>query len=814
MIPIPTKRLSESFYLHPWLWLLSLLLTLIPSLYWAMQLPLQSDFKYLLPQNKPSVINLNRIVGKVGGVGSLVVAIECDDYRATEKFINAFVERLKSMPPGYVRYVDYNVSRTKEFFTKNKYLYIDLADLQSIHDRLAKKIRFEKLRQNPFYIALDEDRADFDLSDIEAKYNSKTSRYNYQDGYFFSDDLRLAAVTIKPFGSSTGTGFSKELIAQVQKVIDATNPASFYPSMKVSFAGKFKKTLEEYAQLKLDMLETLGLTLFLVGFVIYLYFLRFRSVWILTLPLTFGAAWTFALTKFQIGHLNSQTAFLGSIIVGNGVNSGIILFARYLEERRANQDIRHAIFTAVDTTWLGTFTAAMTTSAAFAALGLSEIKGFSEFGFIGGVGMMLCWFATYLALPPLLIITDRINSIVVGKKIVSKQWELFLRPVGSLVSTFPRLVTGLGLLLAVLSTVAFVQFVPNSLEYDFSKLRNRPRTAPVPGGSIYDRVDEIFKQELSPVIILLDREEQAAWICDVVMKKEAQLPPSDQTIDNCKTLQSYLPENQEEKLVLLKKIRKLLADSSLNFVKPKYRKEIDEFRASVNVKKIEFKELPETIKRNFQELDGNLGRITYIFPRRDAQLTNGERLIRFADSLSVIRLPDGSEANMSGEAAIFADLLRAVKHDGPITTVFAFLVVALVVVLNFRRRNAIIYTLGGLVIGVTYLLGLEAILHIKLNFFNFIALPVTFGIGVDYICNLLQRYRYEGRGSIRKVLVTVGGAIVLCSLTTLIGYATLLTATNQALASFGWLGLLGEMACLFSAIVVMPALLHSYENHT
>ena len=35
-----------------------------------------------------------------------------------------------------------------------------------------------------------------------------------------------------------------------------------------------------------------------------------------------------------VGHLNSNTAFLGSIVVGNGINVGLILFARYLEERR------------------------------------------------------------------------------------------------------------------------------------------------------------------------------------------------------------------------------------------------------------------------------------------------------------------------------------------------------------------------------------------------------------------------------------------------------------------------------------------------
>ena len=36
----------------------------------------------------------------------------------------------------------------------------------------------------------------------------------------------------------------------------------------------------------------------------------------------------------MVGHLNANTAFLGSIVVGNGINVSIILTARYLEERR------------------------------------------------------------------------------------------------------------------------------------------------------------------------------------------------------------------------------------------------------------------------------------------------------------------------------------------------------------------------------------------------------------------------------------------------------------------------------------------------
>lgn len=805
------EKLSKSFVRHPWRWLFAILLSMAPMAWLSSQLSIQSDFKTLLPENKPSVVALNRIVDRVGGVGNLAIAVECTDYKVTERFIEDLVAELKKLPRPYVRYIEYNSKGLRQFYTDNRYLFIDFKDLRQIRRRIAKKIRHEKLKNNPLYIALEDEKIDFNVSDIEDKYKKETEKYDgYTDGYYFGEGGKLAAVIIQPYGSATGTHFAKDLMAKVKGIVDGLKPSSYHPSMKVSFTGKYKRVLEEYNQLILDVLSTLALCLFLVAAILYLYFLRFRVIWLLTTPLLIGTIWTFGITKLHIGYLNSQTAFLGCIIVGNGVNSGIILLARYLELRRLGQTIEQAMVTAYSRTWLATFAAAITTSMAFAALGFSEIKGFTQFGFVGGIGMLLCWLATYLILPPLLVLSEKVLPIVRKSRFTSKQWEFVFYPVGSLVSHSPRLIALFGAFLVVLSAGLAIKFLPDSLEYDFSKLKNKPKKEV--GLSLRLRVQNIFGKNLAPVMILLDDEKQAEYICDEVMKRETHLKNHEKTIDYCQTLQSYLPKDQDKKLVEIQKIQHLLQDNSLNFIDKKYRAEIDEFRKAVDLRPLGLKDLPDQIRRNYQEMDGRLGRVVYVFPNPLVDLSNGRTLIQFSDTLSNIRLPDGNVVHMSGESAIFADLLRAIVHDGPIATLLSFLAVSICIIIMFRRRRPVTYVLGGLVTGVVLMLGLQAIFQVRLNFFNFIALPVTFGIGVDYGVNLLQRYKYEGRGSVRRVLGTVGGAIALCSMTTIIGYTTLLTATNQALASFGLLALFGELSCLFASIVIMPGVLHSFDR--
>ena len=56
-------------------------------------------------------------------------------------------------------------------------------------------------------------------------------------------------------------------------------------------------------------------------------------------------------------------------------------------------------------------------------------------------------------------------------------------------------------------------------------------------------------------------------------------------------------------------------------------------------------------------------------------------------------------------------------------------------------------------------------------------------------------------------LRTSGSAVFVCSLTTIIGYGSLLVSDNLAIRGFGTASLIGEVACVFTALVVVPAML-------
>ena len=57
-----------------------------------------------------------------------------------------------------------------------------------------------------------------------------------------------------------------------------------------------------------------------------------------------------------------------------------------------------------------------------------------------------------------------------------------------------------------------------------------------------------------------------------------------------------------------------------------------------------------------------------------------------------------------------------------------------------RRAAAVLAATGG---GALFMVALCALLDLKVNFLDFIALPITLGIGIDYAINIAHRYVSE-----------------------------------------------------------------------
>ena len=200
---------------------------------------------------------------------------------------------------------------------------------------------------------------------------------------------------------TTGTDLGNELLTRVQRDIrDLGGTDRYAPGMRLGYTGDVAIDVEEMAALVQDLTASSLVVIALVLGVILFFYRWWRSVPALLLPLGIGAVYAFALVTLppiSIAHLNSNTAFLGSVIGGNGMNFGIILLSRgYVEERRRGVEIERALVLAV---WGSLRRNARRRAGGgrriWLALALTQFRGFKHL-IIGGIGMLVCWASAYL----------------------------------------------------------------------------------------------------------------------------------------------------------------------------------------------------------------------------------------------------------------------------------------------------------------------------------------------------------------------------------------------------------------------------------
>lgn len=788
------------------------ILTVI-SLWLAFRLQIKTDFFELLPENYRSISDLNKIVDKVGGVGNLIIAIETDNFEAGKKYVEDVATDLKKLPKSKVLDVNYNIGDIKQYYEDNALFYLDKDDLQIIKKRLSAKLDYEKKKNNPLYFFKEMlTPVEFNIDDIKDKYKSKTSNYdNFKEGYLVGYDNTLFAIMIRPRGTSAGISSAKKLINEVNDILAKHPPSNYHAKIVTHLCGNFQTMVEEYDIIINDVVSTLLLVFALVGLVIFLFLGTISSIFLLLLTLSISSAWTMGITYLRIGYLNSQTAFLTSLVIGTGVNYGIIYLSRYYEERKKGRSVFDAISISSQNTIVQTFLASAAAAVSFVTLMFAHTRGFSHFGFIGSVGLALCWVNTFAILPALIVVWERIAEKTKLNRVDDKlkiEFNMF-KPVSGKIVKNDYLIHIVYIILVLLSVHFFVKYYNNKLETDFSKMRNIQSTNK---GTAYwdERVGNMFGNDtsLTPGIVVVDNQEDAERVCKSIDKKMALLPDKFKNIASCQNLDRLLPEKQDEKLITIKEIKKLLYSGSIKFLDDEKYDKVVKFRSKIQTHPLVVADLPKTLTKNFDDLQGNKGVLVVVNPKMEQKLT--ENLVTFAELIRENDLDNGKRVYSSGESVIYADLLNAIAVDGPRVSLYSFLGVLLIVIISVRKLRDTMVIMATLLAGTALMFGTVSFFNIKLNFFNFIAIPLTFGICVDYGANLFLRYKQDE--DIRQALDNIGQAVFLCSLTTIVSYLTLMTAKNQALVSFGKIALIGEITSIFATFLVLPAVIKTMDR--
>jgi predicted RND superfamily exporter protein len=778
-----------------------LLLVGAGALEMALRLELHTDMAELLPDQHPAVLALRRIAGRQKSATNLVMLVHSPDEQANQRFAEAVRGELERMIPETFTEIQWRPeTEVADYAAKWKWLYADEADLDRAEGLLDRVIAG---RSSPLAVDIDGD-PEAELRELRQKLNQKLPPRR-DAPYFQGKDGSEWYLGVMMWRRRDGlaTRGDHDTLRAVQAIVAHAQPTRFHPRMVVEYTGHIAQAIDEQNGIRDDLTVATLVCSSLVLLAIWLYFRRWALIFVIGAPAVLGLLCALLLASVTIHYLNINTAFLISIILGNGINSPIVLLARYGEERAKRVPVARALAIAMSQSFLGTLTAMMAASIAYGSLLVTSFRGFNQFGLLGGAGMLLVWIMTFLLVPPMVIYGERRWP---GR--LTPRPSLFAAPfrfIGRLCARQPVLLAVATVVLVGAAAGGVRRYVHDPLEWDFNNLR----TDETPSQRLWNRMELLGMGDVGAGyignngVLLVDHASQADAVAEALRVQDAEKGPA-HVLKEVRTFHSMLPRAQGAKLEQLARIRAKI-DRHNALLDDKELAELDAWRPPDYLRRLTLFDLPRQVREAFTEVDGHQGRLIGIDADHATYYDwNGHDLLRMSKALTVDAL--GHRWTAASAATIFAGMLETIIADGPRVTLVALCGVALFVFGAFGLRGAP-PVLASLCIGIFWLGGLLAHEQLKINFMNFVALPITLGVGADYAANIWARLRAEGLGCLERVITETGSAVALCSLTTIIGYSSLLMSHNRALRSFGLCADLGEVTCLAAALVAMPALL-------
>ena len=524
-----------------------------------------------------------------------------------------------------------------------------------------------------------------------------------------------------------------------------------------------------------------------VGVVVLVLFLSFRSVWGVVLPLgvvLVGLIWTMGLVGLTGHKLTMISTFLPVVLVAVGSAYGIHVVNEYLQRIARGEGKREAVQATIGEMFVPVLGAAVTTAAGFLTLLSSFLVPTREFGLFSAFGVMTCFLLAMAMIPALFLLLPRPK--VRPAKLEMRSAQGFAR----FLSSHPGLV-----LLGVLAVLGLLVGGIPRLQVESDVTRYFREDSPVVQG--LRAVDERFggSQELSVVI-------------DTGRRDGLKDPEVLRFMDR---LQHFLEAQPD--VGATSSLVDLVKESyfTLRGDDPAFYTIPETSRAVAQVLLL-FEMGGGEVTRSLATRDFRLGRISVRV--RSVGLSGYDALLRTVEEF-VAREKPASVVDwyLTGSPSLYIQLSKKLIASQLVSLGTSFGAVGFIVAVLLLSLGAGILALVPLLVAVAGNFGVMGYAGAYLDMATVMIASLTVGIGVDYAVHFLNRYRNARRHglphaqALAETFRTSGRAIVVNALTLALGFLVMLLSRFGALNTFGWLVALTMVTSMLGALLVLPAIL-------
>ncbi|MCZ0703876.1 putative RND superfamily exporter protein [Natronobacillus azotifigens] len=503
--------------------------------------------------------------------------------------------------------------------------------------------------------------------------------------------------------------------------------------------------------------------------IVGLIMISFRKVLLLTTviyPLLLGALTTAAVAYLLYGAINLFSVSFALLLVGLGIDFSIHLLSRYLEEREQGQSTIHAIETAMNGTGNSIIIGALTTSTAFFTFIFAQFNAFEQMGVISSIGIILLCVAMIILVPAFIMLVEKNKPFKNKKKIRFT----FLDIIGRFLEKRSLVVILVALLLLPLffSTVRDITVIGNLDAVYPEDIDSRAWA---------DLVEDEFDYNTNTLTFMVDE--------DATTDERLQTLKSRDDVEEVLSIYDYLPEQQEKKLEIIHKLNHVMKQVGYT--------DDDLFPAQ----EMQIDDLPDHLIANFVGKDGML--LAELIP--SVNIYDETNYQRIASAIH-----DTSGNHPVGMASIMNEIVQLAQNDILFISLLCMLIIGLFLLCIFRSFKLMIISVVPLLLTLYVTIGLLPMLGQELNILSIAGFPLLIGIGIDSSIHLLHRLQTRANKSVGYVLMTTGKAIILSTLTTSIGFGSLIFINHPGMAQLGITVSLGLLICLVITLTVLPSL--------
>jgi hypothetical protein len=494
----------------------------------------------------------------------------------------------------------------------------------------------------------------------------------------------------------------------------------------------------------------------------------------------------------------------------------------------------------------GIINAGLTAAASFLALTLTDFQGLRELGLITGLGILLALTATLVVLPALVMLKERgwIEAASTGPGLFSEEAHPFM----AFAYRRPGLVVAGGIGSAVLSLL-----VLRGVAFDLNPLRLQTEGAE----SVVWEMKLLGRSDRSTAFA-----EMLALTLDEVRFKTAALQVLP-TVARVESILTFLPDDQERKLWLLRDLRpgvrhlaiepgredpldlrglnetldrirfKMVEGSAADPAareRAEVRALVEAFRARVTALGAETvstrlgafeaalfadladkintlranvmggpmtaDDLPEPLRKRFIGQNGRY--LIRVYPEGD--IWEPGPLGRFVADLRSV------DPDVLGEPVGLHIYTQAFRQAYEQAAVYALIAIFVLVLIDFQALGHALLAMTPLLVGTAWTVGLMWAFGVSFNLANVIFLPLIVGAGVENGIMILHRWRENG-ATFRGIPTSTGKGVALASLTTIVGFGSLMVSGHRGVHSLGLLLTLGTGCVLVASLTVLPGVL-------